>query len=277
MFRYSWLSRVLDIILLVFLEGAIALQIMDLHVPEAIRNGSGAVILDCDYSLSANESKHALQVGLVVKWYLNDHPSPIYQWIPGQKPQELGVMKNRLDLKFKASEQPASKFRAIRIMEPTTELSGEYKCTVSTFDNEDFMMKKMLVYAPEKKLELQHKKSNDGITVHCTAYDVYPQPVLGIFRIENSELKEALPRMSLETVRWHGAFDVSAKASLLEIHGDTMIECELQLPDTNYSSKQRIIYHESGESQLLSNGVKSAITESRHYIGLFIAVVFVTT
>jgi hypothetical protein len=36
--------------------------------------------------------------------------------------------------------------RALFISNPTTELSGEYKCVVSTFDDEDFMTKKMVVF-----------------------------------------------------------------------------------------------------------------------------------
>jgi hypothetical protein len=36
--------------------------------------------------------------------------------------------------------------RALYITNPTTELSGEYKCFVSTFDDEDFMTKKMVVF-----------------------------------------------------------------------------------------------------------------------------------
>lgn len=36
--------------------------------------------------------------------------------------------------------------RAIEIITPTTELSGEYKCLVSTFDKEDSRSKKMVVY-----------------------------------------------------------------------------------------------------------------------------------
>lgn len=35
--------------------------------------------------------------------------------------------------------------RALYILTPTTELSGEYKCSVSTFTDEDFMIGKMVV------------------------------------------------------------------------------------------------------------------------------------
>ena len=36
--------------------------------------------------------------------------------------------------------------RAIKIWRPTTELSGIYRCKVSSFVDEDFMQRKMIVY-----------------------------------------------------------------------------------------------------------------------------------
>ena len=38
------------------------------------------------------------------------------------------------------------KHRAIKILNPTTELTGIYKCKVSSFVDEDFMQKPMIVY-----------------------------------------------------------------------------------------------------------------------------------
>jgi len=38
------------------------------------------------------------------------------------------------------------KHRALKILKPTTELSGSYRCKVSSFVDEDFMQKTMIVY-----------------------------------------------------------------------------------------------------------------------------------
>jgi hypothetical protein len=38
------------------------------------------------------------------------------------------------------------KHRALKILRPTTELSGTYRCKVSSFVDEDFMQKTMIVY-----------------------------------------------------------------------------------------------------------------------------------
>ncbi|EEB11936.1 hypothetical protein Phum_PHUM145910 [Pediculus humanus corporis] len=64
------------------------LQINELIVPNVVENGSkSAVVLDCDYSINNSET------GLVVKWFLNDGDTPVYQWIPPQRPQDLGKLK----------------------------------------------------------------------------------------------------------------------------------------------------------------------------------------
>ena len=128
-------------------SGAVGIQITDLRVPTAVRNNSGsAALLDCDYSLKSAESSGDRYSGLVVKWFFNNGPSPVYQWISGQKPQGLGILKGKLDLSHRASDHIATMHRALYIRNPTTELSGEYKCVVSTFDDEDFMTKKMVVF-----------------------------------------------------------------------------------------------------------------------------------
>lgn len=120
------------------------MQITSLRVPKEVRNGTDKVILDCEYTLRPIEV--SANSGLVVKWFFNNGPAPVYQWIPGKKPQDLGVLRGRLDLSYRASNHDATMHRALCIVSPTTELSGEYKCAVSTFSDEDFMIKPMVVF-----------------------------------------------------------------------------------------------------------------------------------
>ncbi|PSN52838.1 hypothetical protein C0J52_09678 [Blattella germanica] len=127
-------------------EGNGSVQIKDLRVPPTVKNGSRYALLDCEYTLKPDELNADAYSGLVVKWYFNNSPSPVYQWIPGQKPQDLGVLRGKLDLSHRASDHGATMHRALYIPNPTTELSGDYKCLVSTFSDEDFMTKKMVVY-----------------------------------------------------------------------------------------------------------------------------------
>lgn len=61
-----------------------------MRVPEVIQYGTrDRVTLDCDY-VTSNVT------GLVVKWFFENKSQPVYQWIPPQKPQALGLLKNKV-------------------------------------------------------------------------------------------------------------------------------------------------------------------------------------
>lgn len=58
-------------------------------VPNVVENGSEEdVILDCDYDFEDSDER-----GLVVKWFLNEGETPVYQWIPPKAPQDFGKLK----------------------------------------------------------------------------------------------------------------------------------------------------------------------------------------
>lgn len=116
-----------------------AVQINYIKVPAAVRNDSHhPVVLDCNYSLRPDD------VNLVVKWFLNEER--VYQWVPPEPPQAFGRMKGRLNLTYTASDDPNMTFRSMKIINPTTDIAGEYKCFVSTFADEDFTSKNMIVF-----------------------------------------------------------------------------------------------------------------------------------
>ncbi|KAK2707475.1 hypothetical protein QYM36_015242, partial [Artemia franciscana] len=120
----------------------LGVEIVNINVPKAIENGTvSSLVLDCDYNVPEDEKN-----GLVVKWYLRDIPVPVYQWIPGRKPQDLGLLKGKVNLEYRASEDYHKKYRSLNILNPTTELSGEYKCHVSTLEDEKEAKAIMTVY-----------------------------------------------------------------------------------------------------------------------------------
>lgn len=63
-----------------------------------------------------------------------------------QKRQDLGVLRGRLNLEYQASMDANSRYRALHIIKPGPDLSGDYTCSVSTFQSEDVRTKKMLVF-----------------------------------------------------------------------------------------------------------------------------------
>ena len=117
--------------------------------PLVFKNGSASnAVLDCEYAL--NDEEYATNEknpgALVVKWFFNNDPAPVYQWIHSKKPQGLGVLNGKLNLEYRISDDNATMYRALQIINPTTELSGEYKCTVSTFNDERSQTRKMIIY-----------------------------------------------------------------------------------------------------------------------------------
>lgn len=86
-------------------------------------------LLDCDYDVNDNEN------GLVIKWFLNNNL--VYQWIPPRAPTALSVFKNRIRKNFTISDDPIKKFRGVAVQKPLLNFSGEYQCSVQTFQSSD--------------------------------------------------------------------------------------------------------------------------------------------
>ncbi|XP_017769013.1 PREDICTED: uncharacterized protein LOC108557119 [Nicrophorus vespilloides] len=149
-----------------------SVKINRLQVPEVIRHGA-PVVLDCDFTLEATDSD------LVVKWFFNKNKTLVYQWIPGSstRPQVSGILKGRLNLEYAASVDGNSVHRALHILKPGPDLSGDYTCSVSTFQSEDIRTKSMLVFVPEKSLILRRVSADaEDIRVECKAEGVFPKP-----------------------------------------------------------------------------------------------------
>ena len=66
------------------------MRIINIRVPDVIQYGTkDSVTLDCDF-VTNNVT------GLVIKWFYMDKTRPVYQWIPPQKPQALGILRNKV-------------------------------------------------------------------------------------------------------------------------------------------------------------------------------------
>ncbi|CAG5058459.1 unnamed protein product, partial [Parnassius apollo] len=152
----------------------ISVEIVKIQVPEIIQYGvQDAVILDCDYTYGNNTS------GLVVKWFFRNKARPVYQWIVSQKPQDMGILRGRVDLDYRASSDPLKMYRALRIVKPDTDISGDYTCVVSTFMEEDSRTKQMIVFVPETNFRLiLNKTHDDTVNVICAADGAFPEPNL---------------------------------------------------------------------------------------------------
>ncbi|KAG0413010.1 hypothetical protein HPB47_009846 [Ixodes persulcatus] len=122
--------------------GVLCVAIWKLSVPRWVQNGTeDPVLLDCEYVYNEND------VRLVVKWFFNDMLEPVYQWIPELNARQTsGILSGRLDDSFKVGGPKDSQYRALRIIRPTTELSGRYTCVVSSMAGHDSREQSMMVY-----------------------------------------------------------------------------------------------------------------------------------
>ena len=120
------------------------LEIVEMRVPLVVESGTTpSVVLDCDYVLRRGD----LRSQLVVQWYFANQSKPVYQWIPFKRPQDLGVLKGRLNLDYRASSDDYKRHRALQIVRPTSELSGRYRCKVSTVEKDVVAARNMIVYS----------------------------------------------------------------------------------------------------------------------------------
>ncbi|XP_047507358.1 uncharacterized protein LOC125051198 [Pieris napi] len=225
-------------IFLIICSNCLAVNIDRIDVPLMVELGTEAVILDCQYT-----TKTPSPAGLVMKWFFNGPSGLVYQWIPPLRPQVIGLLKGKVDLNFKISEESLHAYRAIKILRPTTDLSGNYTCVVSTFTEEDSRTRAMIVYSPAKNFRfIQDKKYVFLVTLICFAQDLYPKPNMTISS-QGEILKQSV--MEIKMNSW-GLYSV---AVTVEVHDDEInapyeeFVCELSLPNTNYTRNLTTIYY----------------------------------
>ncbi|XP_045521023.1 uncharacterized protein LOC123712112 [Pieris brassicae] len=222
--------------LFAFINGMHAVKIVKVVVPEIIQYGvEDAVVLDCDYTYGNDTA------GLMVKWFFKNKARPVYQWIASQKPQDMGILRGRVDLTYKASNDPLKMHRALRIVKPNTDISGDYTCVVSTFMEEDSKTKQMIVFAPETNFRLvQNKTDDDTVNVICAADGAFPAPNLTL----------ATPERHLDGVSHHlklvnGRYSAVATVTLLDADLPSAAEfiCTLRIPQAKYAVRKEAIYY----------------------------------
>ena len=155
-------------------------QIREMRVPSVVESGKkNHVILDCDYDISSESEGQQVDV----KWFFRNDPEPFFQWLPGRAPQAKGNLfsNGRLDLTYEVEGgNRFQKHRALKIMRPTTELSGTYRCKVSSFLDEDFMQKEMIIYCKYifdiKRVQMLISACN--VAIQLTIYIFMPNPFI---------------------------------------------------------------------------------------------------
>lgn len=220
-------------------------SITSIRVPPAVESGSESVVLDCEYVLAPHEKQ-----GLVVQWFFRDSAVPVYQWIPGKRPQVSGALKGRINLEHRASDDPHHRHRALEIVKATTDIGGDYRCKVASFDNEDSQTARMAVYIPAEKFTIEQEAVDSAlVNVTCQVEGVYPKPQMALYQQSGSHgTRSQVDGAELEVeARDGGVYDAVLYKLIDEqdLSADTIFECQLVLPDTDYQLIQRLNFQPS--------------------------------
>jgi len=229
-----------SLIFFLSITGIVGVEIRQMRVPSEVESGSVPfVILDCDYDLAESESNQ-----VDVKWFFRDDPQPFYQWLPGRPPQAIGeLFKNRIDLSHAVEGgDKFRKHRALKIWKPTTELSGIYRCKVSSFVDEDFMQRKMIVYAPPEEVNLIYTRPDiNHINLTCSAFGVYPKPEVSLSWGPRRDQRGETTTLTIER---DGLFDISVTKILKEalLEPETIFQCLLEIPGSHFQRREETMY-----------------------------------
>ncbi|KAG8196349.1 hypothetical protein JTE90_013832 [Oedothorax gibbosus] len=222
-------------------------------MPRWVQNGTeDSVVLDCEYNYSEEDRR------LVVKWFLNDDPEPIYQWIPELEQRYASDrVKGKLNMDYMVSPSSRhTRYRALNLMRPTTELSGRYSCHVVSMLSQDAEEQVMVVYAPPRSFDFNYTRrltsgnSGEAVNLTCEADGVFPMPTITLLQVGEGQAGQSAPALvpGVKTASnggRGGAFSVQAWREMRhwELAGEpTLFECVLSIPGTDYENQRKIIY-----------------------------------
>ncbi|XP_058833287.1 uncharacterized protein LOC131691130 [Topomyia yanbarensis] len=196
------------------------------------------LIMDCQYEIKANEC------GFVLKWYFNR--KLIYQWIPARNPIGMNQFKGELRTNYSMSDSVNYKYRALVIQHPKLNHSGEYMCSVQTYESFDRKAARFQIVVPEKMLLLHYENDADRenmLLIKCTVFMIYPEPNLVL--VVSGDLLLVSSRTIVLSDRYH--MYNKTVYGLIDKHlliSPTSIGCVLTVPGSSYVRKRETIYYD---------------------------------
>jgi len=103
--------------------GVQSVDIISMDIPQLAESGHD-LVLDCKFEYRPEEQEQ-----LDIKWYFNNSPSPIYQWLPAMNtgPQVIDPRFSEfMDLMYTVNGEKYEKHRALHLVNVTHHLSGSY-------------------------------------------------------------------------------------------------------------------------------------------------------
>ncbi|XP_015608203.1 uncharacterized protein LOC107274006 [Cephus cinctus] len=225
-------------LLVIFVKDVFAINITGVDIPHLVKAGTDQpIVLDCNYVINSS-----MNTELVIKWYVNQ--DVIYQWIRGNKPTGSDEFHKYIDPSYKASENPDTMYRAVKLVKPGHDLTGKVRCLISTQYEEAEASGWMLVYSPETDFRWEVRRGygdSHQLAMICTAENLYPRPTMRILqdRIPLDDQKHRYRNKS------DGRYDVETLAILnaKEIKLPITMQCEISIREANYTSVREYVYN----------------------------------
>ncbi|XP_072760561.1 uncharacterized protein [Anoplolepis gracilipes] len=243
-------------------SGVYGTSIKSLDVPYIVRNGTGPVDLICIYEIDKDDN------GLVIKWFHEAYQ--IYQWIPPMPPQDIGIIEGLAEYPI---ENPYS-HSIIRLKTITTDMAGEYMCTISTFQYEASASSKMIVYVPESEMMVRTYPFNKThVNLTCVVTGARPRPSLKLYveGVERNDCESDYESSESSTDWYKDDPRVSLDVIVEDMQDPAVVECEMLIPNTEYKRRERIVYY---PTQLLP--YRTNVSQGRYTTMLFIDIFYVT-
>lgn len=245
------------------LYGVHTVHILNLVGPEVVQSGS-ELMLDCNYSYLDEEESQ-----LDLKWYFNGSPIPVYQWVPSMSkgPQVIGeLFKHKLDLDYVAHNDTYKKHRALRVVKSDHRFSGIYQCKVSSFVDEDFQTKNVLVFNPPEKIVIRPErvsgKDGEHLNISCSVTGVYPVPIIDLSWSNNASSHTMERLDTLVKTSTTGLLDVtvSSRVSRDVFSPDVVIACDVTLPNTDFYVREELttFHHSELRSRYTSSSERTS-------------------
>nr|XP_046910070.1 uncharacterized protein LOC124491470 isoform X2 [Dermatophagoides farinae] len=235
-------------------------KIIQSSIPRMIDARNNTILtLDCSYSYDSGDVK------LVIRWFHNDSPEPIYQWIPESNIRYVGqLIRPYFDMNFTINDDQYSKYRALRlniislrqeqsmIVVPLS-LSGNYSCVISSIANQDSRQSQMIIYVPPSLFQFHFVESSaDQFALECLVQDVYPEPRMIFIQQKNYSELSSPSSINVTTINncqneivnhhhHHCLYSAWFRRPIDTIlMAGTIYECRIQLYGTLYVRKKRI-------------------------------------
>ncbi|XP_046434084.1 uncharacterized protein LOC124186418 [Neodiprion fabricii] len=221
-----------------FFKDIWAINIKDVRIPKVVREGTEEpIILDCNYEMGTSSN-----TGLTIKWHIG--PKVLYQWVQGSPPRASEEFHKYVDVSYKASNNSNTMYRAVKLVRPGLELSGNYRCVVWTHDDEVEEEERMVVYSPENYFTIHQDykstdESNCELIVTCLAKGLSPLPTITL----RKDMEEILQQKAV-IPRADGRYEVKSVAVMdaKRLRPPVTFKCEIHIQDANYTNFKEVVY-----------------------------------